>query len=294
MKVAVVGAGGFIGRRLCEALAAARADVLAVSSRQESCFDPATGILRELPAAADLDALVYLAQSPHYRELPTHAAHVWGVNVVSAVTAAHWARSGGACQIIYASSGSVYRPAFTPHAESDAVRRDDWYALSKIHGEEALALVPGVRLTCLRLFGVYGPGQEGKLVPTIVSRIRAGDSIRLQPHPTDGGDRGGLRLSLCHVDDVVRLVWRLLQDGGPAVLNVAGREVLSVRDIASAVGRLSGVAPVFEEDPEPRPYDLIADTSRLAELSSDFVSFETGLASMLGQVGSPARRAIGV
>ena len=83
MKIAVIGARGFIGRRLTPALTRAGHEVVAVTS--ESSFDPLSGLLTPPAVPAPLDAIVYLSQSPRYRDVPRQAAHVWGVNVVSAM-----------------------------------------------------------------------------------------------------------------------------------------------------------------------------------------------------------------
>src|SRR5215469_5249102 len=123
MRVAVIGAQGFIGRHLCDALAMRRIDVLPLSSRNSDLFDPATGVLTDrLPADSAIDALVYLSQSPHYRDMPRDAAHLWGVNVTSAIRAVNWARRAGARRILHASTGTVYAHSFLPHREHDPVR----------------------------------------------------------------------------------------------------------------------------------------------------------------------------
>lgn len=277
MRIAVVGANGFIGRHLCDALAALGRDVVPLSSTAEA-FDDRTGVLCDLPSAGALDAMVYLSQSPYYRDVPAQAPHLWSVNVVSAVKAANWATRAGARRIIHASTGNVYAPSFNAHTETDATRKDDWYALSKLHAEEALRLLTDVSVTSVRLFGVYGPRQRGKLIPNLVSKIRSGESIRLQGRADDRDDAGGLRLSLTHVGDVVRVMTHLIEKGGPPVLNVAGAEAFSVRDIAATLGRQVGREPVFEIDPEPRQFNLVADNTRAAAiLGGQFTSFASGI-----------------
>ena len=120
------------------------------------------------PAAvvAGTDAVYYLAQFPHYRSFPRGAGDLYSVNVAGALRAAEAARDAGARFFCYASTGSVYRPAFGPLREDHPVRRDLPYALSKVAAEEALALFGGpMRCLCTRLFGVFGPGQRDRLVP---------------------------------------------------------------------------------------------------------------------------------
>jgi UDP-glucose 4-epimerase len=289
MKVAVIGAGGFIGARLAGQLAATGVEVLAISSSAGRSFDAESGRLSDsLPDDAGVESVVYLAQSPRYRDLPRSAAHVWSVNVTSAVTAAEWAMRCGAKRFVYASSGSVYRHSFQAHREDEPLRRDAWYALSKVQAEEALSLCrPRLSVSIVRLFGVYGPQQSGKLMPELTAAIRDGRDVRLQPHPQQERDANGLRLSLIYVDDAVRILARLASAGGPDLLNVAAPGVHDVREVAEGIGRRLGIAPRFVADDTPRQGDVIADTSLLMQWAAErFWDLESGLNATIRPVGA--------
>jgi len=284
MRVAVVGAAGFIGIHLRRSFEADGIQCTAVSSTT-GCFDATTGVLAKLPRSSEpLEAVVYLSQSPYYREVPQQVAHLWAVNVVSALKTAEWARHAGARRFVYASSGNVYRPAFDALSEDAPLRRDDWYALSKVQAEESLALYRGqLTVTAARLFGVYGAGQRDKLIPNLMASIRARRVIRLQPHPADAADAGGVRLSLSYVDDVVDVLKRLALADGPPVLNIAGSDALSVRDIATAIASRLGLEPVFSVEATPRAGDLVADRTALCRVwAAPFRAFDQGLALTLG------------
>ena len=265
MRVAVVGASGFLGRHIVTQLG--RHDTIEISSNHAH-FDAESGLLADdLGVDGDVDAVIYLSQSPRYRDVPQQAAHLWGVNVVSAIKAAEWARRRGARRFVYASSGTVYAPGFHPFRETDPVRRDRWYALSKIHAEEALQrFAPELDVTSARLFAVYGPGQRAKLVPNLVATIRAGDAVTIEPHPFDPSDRQGIRLSMIHVADAAAILLRLLEHSGPRVLNVASAEVLSIAEIAAMIGAQLGKTPIFTPGASPREGDVIADASGAAAL----------------------------
>lgn len=283
-SVAVVGAGGFIGQRLCQALRSQGDEVVAISSASAAAFDADRGLLNDrLPPERPLDGVAYLSQSPHYRDVPRHAAHLWGVNVVSAIKAAEWARRSGARRFLYASSGNVYQPAFHPYRERDALRRDDWYALSKVQAEEALRLYqPDLQVTCARLFGVYGPAQRGKLIPNLIESVRSGLPIYLAPHPDNQADKDGLKLSLSHVDDVVTTLMAFLNGDGPTVVNVAGDDVRSIREIATMIGERTNDLPRFCAETAPRPGDFVADTGILrATTPAPFRDFASGLSDLL-------------
>jgi nucleoside-diphosphate-sugar epimerase len=271
-----------------EGLASKGIDRLGLSSGNGSGIDPATGLFpTDFAISPGTSVVVYLAQSPRYRQVPEEAAHVLAVNSLSAVRAAILARAAGVERFIYVSTGTVYAPSFFPLSENAPVRRDNWYVLSKLHGEEALNLFRrDMEVIVVRPFGVYGPEQSGRLVPNLIDSVDSGRPISLQPRPNDQDDRGGLKISLCYVDDATNILIRLAMDGGPPCLNLAGLEALSIRSIAEAVGDLLGREPVFETSATLRDTDLIADPRLLAEtLSPSFTSFGEGLARVIAAVG---------
>jgi len=273
MKVAIIGAAGFVGRHLhthfeshgheCAATDVAVPPPLAARVRIHD-------IARQAPELPEgLDAVVYLAQFPGYRSFPEKGGDLFAVNVAGAVRAADAARAAGARAFIYASTGTVYQPSFAPMAEGDPVRRDQPYALSKVHAEEALALFESPRTCCIRLFGVFGEEQQAMLVPAIAGRIARGDPVTLERNPRDKSDDEGLRIALTHVADVCtitrQLAERMVADKPtPPVLNVANPEAVSIRALATGIGQRLGRDPVFETAANARASDYIADTSRLA------------------------------
>lgn len=280
MQIAVIGAGGYIGRNLIARLGSVGDYVIPYSSSTNNVFDARTGVLNDdVQIPKGTDCVVYLAQSPFHRQMPDMAAHLWGVNVVSALKAADLARACGAKRFIYASTGNVYAPSFFPHREDASTRRDDWYALSKVHAEECLALYRNdISITVARIFGVYGPGQTGRLVPNLVQSVRSGVPVKPAPNPCSIEDRGGLKVSLCYIDDVVEIFSQLIHKSLPDVINVAGPESLSIRDIAQAIGERLGVTPKFEVSDHPRAFDLLADITTLVEtLNPIFTPFNEGL-----------------
>ena len=260
------------------------ADVVASSSKDGTGMDPETGLFPpQFAVPPGTGAVFYLAQSPHYREGCDRAPHVLNVNTVSATRVAGMAARAGVRKFIYASTGNVYAPGFSPHAESAALHRDTWYELSKVHAEEALALFRDqLDVAVVRLFGVYGPGQSGRLVPTLASAVASGKPIVIERNPTDPSDLGGFRISLCYVEDAVRILAALLDCERVPVLNVAGDEVLNMRQIATAIGNAMGRPPSFDVTTRPRGGDLVADISLLKRLlQPQFTPFEIGLHHML-------------
>lgn len=290
MRVTVVGSRGFLARALIERLERNGCDVEGLSSSSPGGIDPATGLLpADFSLRDDTRAVVYLAQSPFYRQAPDRVDHLFAVNSHSALRLAELARRAGVRRFIYASTGSVYAPSFQPLAEGAPVRRDRWYPLSKLHAEDALALLRGqLEVVCVRPFGIYGPGQSGMLVPNLLRSIVDGQEITVDRHPHVAADRDGLKISLCYVDDAAAAIERLLEvRDPPPVLNLAGRQPVSIRHIAESIGAALGIEPRLRQVDRIRETDLIADTTLLEKsLGAPSTDFETGLARTMA-AGKP-------
>jgi nucleoside-diphosphate-sugar epimerase len=162
---------------------------------------------------------------------------------------------------------------------------DDWYSLTKIQGEQAVYMFRNdMDVHVVRPFGVYGPGQTGRLVPNLMGSIQEGRTITLQGRRDDKDDADGLRISLCHVDDATRILIHLIQQGGPACLNLAGEEAVSIRTLATLLGELLGRPPVLASATALRNFDLVADIGLLRQLRPTvFTPLRQGLETIVEQ-----------
>ena len=289
----MTGATGFIGSRLVPLLIANGHDVVAVgrdAARLER-FAGAEAVVGDLtdPRVGDafprrVDAIVHLAQANAPR--PTEA-QLFGVNTDGTANLLDYAHSADASSFVFASSGSVYGGANTPLRETDPPRPNDSYARSKLAAEDLVRKHGGSMRACiLRLFAPYGPGQENRLIPELVARVRAGRPVILR-----GGGRP--RLTPIYVDHVVDVLDQAVTAGDEMLVNVAGDEILSIRDMAETIGRVVGSEPHFEEAPDEGQEDLIGDTTTLRRhflLPDSFVSFEQGMAAMVAEEAAAARR----
>ena len=284
--IAVIGANGYIGKHVVEHMRSKDIKVLAISSQDGSGIDPKTGLLPvNFSFEERLDGVIYAAQSPNYRDTPDLAWHLLTVNSVAPVQAAIAAQKAGARHFVYLSTGNVYEPGFKAHAEGDAIDGTHWYAFSKIQGEQALSCMrTQLQISTVRVFAVYGPNQFDKLIPNLMERVESGKAISLASRACGVPD-GGLRINPCFIEDAVDLLTSLACHGGPEILNLAGSQVISVREVAEMWAKLRGLQPIFLDSPTPRTLDLIADTTMLnAYLGKAPCSFEQGLVRMISQL----------
>lgn len=222
-----------------------------------SDFDAGT-----LPKQAD--AIIYLAQSQHFRLFPERALHVFRVNSAAPLRLLDYARRCGAQHFIYASSGGVYGSGSNEIDEEASLAEPSqlgFYLSSKLCGEIlAENFSPYMNVAILRLFFAYGRGQSRQmLIPRLIDNIRAGNLINLR-----GLD--GIRINPIHAQDAALAVKQSMTLEGLTKLNVAGPQALSMREICEIIAGKVQREPVFAITPAQGPADLIAGISRMENL----------------------------
>jgi UDP-glucose 4-epimerase len=265
VTIVVTGANGFVGRPLVAALRAGHEVVAVDRAPDDGGFGlvvdlAASGFTGRLPGR--IDAVVHLAQG--IGRSPADVDPLLDVNVASTVRLVRYAASAGARAFVFASTGSVYARSVAPLDERAAVAAHDFYSASKLAAEYLLVPFEAeLAVARLRLFVPYGPGQAGRMVPRIVEAVREGGEVTV----TNGGQP---RTKPIYIDDLVAVIADVLVRPFSGVLNVAGPEVVSVRDIAARAGECLGRSPVLVERQADERWDLIADTRRLAERMPGF------------------------
>ena len=288
-KVLITGGSGLIGAHLLRGLgpenfvyAIARSDRLSAAMQTIEIDLGKPWSTDALPR--DVETVVHLAQSDHFRDLPLRAEDVFAVNTQSTAKLLDYARSIGATQFVLASSGGVYGGGSGSLSEDLPIHASGelgFYVGSRICSEIISGCYSSyMNVICLRFFFVYGPGQQPHmLVPRLVESIRSGRAVTLRGET-------GLRLNPVHVDDAVLAVSKAMTLQGSHTINVAGPAVLSLREMADEIGRVVGRAPQFEVQPAGVMRDLIADTSRMRSLlCTPRISFSQGLEAMMQSGG---------
>jgi nucleoside-diphosphate-sugar epimerase len=282
----LTGASGFIGARLAARLAPAHR-LYCVVRQEDSALPPAaTPVVADLAAGLhrgglprQIDAVVHLAQSRHYRDFPEHADELYAVNTAATAALLEYAAEIGAGRFVLASTGTVYEPYGGRLAEDVALSPTSFYSATKLAAEVLMqAWRSRLSVCALRLFFPFGPGQTARLVPRLVERIRAGRAVTLD------GDGDGLMLVPTFVDDVAAVFEAALDGGWNGVFNVAAPRPASLREVALAIGTIIGVEPRFERSGVAHAPRIVPELCRLAERfdMSRFRPLETGLAATVG------------
>jgi nucleoside-diphosphate-sugar epimerase len=291
MRILVTGASGYVGSALVPCLLRESHQVVAWGGPrwhppyQHAHLEAGPIDLGAQTALGEeigrLDAVIWLAQGAGYRDVPAQVVPLVAVNVLGLTRTLDLARRAGARTFVFASTGNVYAPSFLPLDEEAPVAPADFYSWTKLCAEQLLELYrPWLAAKVVRIFGIYGPGQQQKLVPNLLTRIGANQAIQIESINPAAKDEG-LRWTPCHVRDAAAVLARLLQQPPDhCTLNLAGPETVSVAQVARLAGHLLARPVRFDYAPHSRKRDLIADTSRLRSLLGDhtWVPLAEGLA----------------
>lgn len=287
MKILVTGGSGFIGRNLIPLLAASSSvDCVIAACRQRPPPLSAPNVswiqadlgtpewTSSLPEE-NVDVVIHLAQSRHYRDFPSQVRDIFNINVKATLELADWARTHGAKRFLFASTGNVYGFKGKVYAEEDACQPESMYGASKLAAEILLKpFSASMQISVLRLFGVYGPGQTGSMLSNLLERYRSGQEIVLAGNV-------GVRFNPIYIDDCTRIVVRLMEASETDeydVMNIGGGETVDVRGIADLLGKIGGKKAVTRISSE-EPKELVGsiDKLRRQKLCEPEIPFEEGL-----------------
>lgn len=268
-RIVVTGAGGLVGRSVVRQLLADGHEVVAVvrpgsrgvlaDSTTAFELDLATCTQADLSALGHFDGVIHLAQAPGWHNFPAGSGDIAAVALASTARLAEAAVTVGAKWFVLASSGGIYGPSEWPIAENAEQRGGHslgFYLSAKAAAERLLGFFsPHLGVTILRPFFIYGPGQaDSFLMPRLVASVREGRPITL-----DGGR--GPRMNPIWHDDAATAFVAAGKLAVNDVINLAGPETMTLREIAQEIGSILGVVPTFRETSE-EPSDYVADIGR--------------------------------
>ncbi|MFO7244729.1 MAG: NAD-dependent epimerase/dehydratase family protein [Actinomycetes bacterium] len=287
MKALVTGAAGFIGARLCSALADAGHEVVGVDllapkpaddvrrRRAHKLRELGVCEVREVDLAAD-------DLAPHVGDA-THVFHLaampgvrasWGDNfeAYSRNNVLATQRVLEACsvaepqpRVVMTSSSSIYGDQDTMPVREDATPKPrSPYGITKYAGEllaRTYAMDTGIDVVVARPFTVCGPGQRPDMAGSkLIAAATGGPEFVIN-------DRHWTR-DYTHVDDVVAALIGLAEKTRLPQLayNVAGGQRASIEEFAALVEEAVGKPPVMRDGGVGRgdPQHTWADTSAIA------------------------------
>jgi UDP-glucose 4-epimerase len=257
VRALVTGGRGFIGRRVCERLAALGHDVRALDNgwrSEASVSDGVTAIDADVrdrgrldAACAGVDVVLHLAAIQGTANFYRDPALVLDVNLRGVLNVAEASASAGVRRLVFSSSSEVYGlPNRFPTPETEPLQVPDplnprWsYGGSKLAGELVvanLARVGDYDFTILRYHNVYGPAMGwDHVIPEFIRRLELNEEFTIQ------GD-GEQQRSFCYVDDAVdaTVAAALEDDARGQIFNIGNPdEEVSINELLALLEDISG------------------------------------------------------
>lgn len=230
--IAVLGAGGFIGRHLVLRLEASGMDVIVPTEPGGGRLDIAGPVDHIVRAIAGAEVVVNAAGRAHLHT--QDPSRFWASNTTGAGRVAEAvASSPQVKRLVHVSSVAVGSGGLAPHAIDQAPFTA--YGASKAAGEIAVAAAlkgSATELVVVRPAGIGGPDSPGSW-GTIRRRVEAGKRV-----PVPAND---VRYDVVEIDEVVDFMVASIRGEVPAgVHSVSGHHPVTLAEYAEAMGRAAG------------------------------------------------------
>lgn len=265
MRIIVLGANGFTGRRILKRLASQpKHTLLACSLHQDILLEEGyrfetLNILDYKSTDALLNSfqpevIVNASALSVVDYCEQHQEEAYAMNVSAVKHLAEYSHANS-CRLIHLSTDFVFDgTASKAYEETDTPNPINYYGKTKRWGEEAIEQICN-DYAIVRVEVVYGKpfvGQHGNIVHLVKSRLENGQSIRVVSDQ--------LR-SPTWVEDIAFAIESLLSSKHQGIYHICGGETLSVADIAFRVAKhfqldTSLIQPVTTEEMNeatPRP-----------------------------------------
>lgn len=295
----VTGAAGFIGSALSTKLLKNDHKVVTIDNLS-------TGYEENIPTGVDFingdcqdpavivhlgnkrfDAIIHIAGQSSGEISFADSVYDLQTNTQSTLMLLDYAKKVGCSKFIYASTMSVYgEHKKQPVSEYDSLKPISFYAVGKEASEHYLKMYAklGIQTTALRLFNVYGPGQNMHNLKQGMVSIYLAQAIANKKVIVKGG--GERFRDLVYIDDVVDAFCKTLEfdETGYYCFNIGTGTPITVNDIICEIKKYfdEDLKVVFEKGTPGDMQGIYSDSSLAAkELSwKAKVTFDKGLQEM--------------
>lgn len=260
--IAVLGAGGFLGRSLCERLSTTKNTLIFASFRKSSCCNipiehvdlTQENALSRWLGNRKIDALFYLSSLMPYQ----YPGRDW--DLLRGNLAMHqnvfdcWAKHK--FHLIYASGTTVYAPSAKPLNESSMAMPQSFYTVSKLWGENLFWLgsqSQKLPLSIMRISAPYGHKERNL---TVVNTFFNKAIHNLDLELLGSGRR---QQDFIYVKDAVEGMFSAFRKRKYGIFNVAGGKTITMKQLAREVIRATNSTSkiVFNGKPDPQEMNKI-------------------------------------
>ncbi len=290
-KVLVTGASGFTGVRLCLELQKKGARVSALTHKDVDL----TNYKQTKKAIADETIIIHAACLDGGTAFKKKfAKKIFFDNLRMTQNLVRALENKSIEKFVYISSAEVYGkpekakkikeedldnyPPFTP---------EYYYAWSKIINESLCQTIgSSTKVIIIRPANLYGIGdryERGRLVPTILEKIKRGHKSLLLK-----GD-GCQERSFLYLDDYIKNLVQLIEKSHGGVYNLAGEKVISIKDFVRIFSRISGLKINFsEKKSQTSRAPFVLDITKAKKIIGhwDDSSYEENIKNLIKKTGS--------
>lgn len=243
MKIMILGANGFTGRRILKRLSS-KHQVLACSLHPDIL--PEEGYefhildMQSVDATDALlnnfrpDVIINASAMSVVDYCEQHPEEAYALNVTAVKHLAEYSQSNS-CRLIHLSTDFVFDGTATEaYTETDTTNPINYYGKTKQWSEEVIEQAC-TNYAIARIEVVYGKpfnGQHGNIVHLVKTRLQNGQSIRVVSDQFR---------SPTWVEDIARAIESLLSDKYQGIYHICGGETMSVADIAYRVAKHFGL-----------------------------------------------------
>jgi nucleoside-diphosphate-sugar epimerase len=276
-RILVTGATGFIGSPLVEQLRTTSMEVVPVSSCNGDIAEPATW--NSFPTT---DFVIHLAARTFVPDSWTYPTSFLKTNCFGTTCALEYCRKHKS-KLVFISSYLYGNPDSLPISEEAKISANNPYTFSKIMAEEACRFYAesyGVKVSVLRPFNVYGPGQNADfLIPSIIRQIIAGAPVHVKDlHP---------KRDYVYVQDIVEAIIKSITlDEIFNVINIGTGKSYAVKEVIDVIQAVLQTNIEIYSSNERRTGEVMdtqADISKAKKLLgwSPTWTLEQGIAKMM-------------
>ena len=243
MKIMILGANGFTGRRILKRLSS-KHQVLACSLHPdilpEEGYDFHILDMQNVDATYALlnnfrpDVIINASAMSVVDYCEQHPEEAYALNVTAVKHLAEYSLSNS-CRLIHLSTDFVFDGTATEaYTETDTTNPINYYGKTKQWSEEVIEQAC-TNYAIARIEVVYGKpfnGQHGNIVHLVKTRLENGQCIRVVSDQFR---------SPTWVEDIARAIESLLSDKYQGIYHICGGETMSVADIAYRVAKHFGL-----------------------------------------------------
>lgn len=277
MRVAVLGAGGQLGRAVVERARVAGLDVVAMTRADVDIARPLA--LAQVIGACRPDAVINAAAFARVDEAEDDPVGVFAVNAWAVRDLARLAQLGGFILVHYSTDFVFDGATARPYTEDDAPHPRGVYATSKLVGEWMAAGAP--RHYVLRVESLFGGAGAKSSIDGLLAGLRSGRPVRAFADRT---------VTPSYVDDVADATIALLRGTAPSgVYHCVNTGVATWVDVARELARLTGASPTLIEPVDmaglalrvPRPLRAALANDKLRAAGIDMPDWRDALSRYL-------------